>query len=258
MQRVRRWDAHGAVAAAALCPRTWECTAAATCGQPARAHGHERPPPCPLLPLPTPAHLGAYTGGKAAWRRVLSAFWGPFQAAVGSMAAIRTTQVYDMLDAALDAYLFPKPPALLTAPSSSAAPTTAPTTTTTIDVTPSRVVSVRGSSARSAAASSSGMAAPPDAAGAPGAAAGPAPQRDPRRCPKCGVGRLVLKPSRYGGFIGCSNFADEALQCDFARPLLPVAAAEGALVVCLACVALCAAAAAGWDAGLPVIGSRGC
>ena len=32
--------------------------------------------------------------------------------------------------------------------------------------------------------------------------------RDPRRCPACGEGRLGLKPSRSGGFIGCSRYPD--------------------------------------------------
>ncbi|KAG2448893.1 hypothetical protein HYH02_006241 [Chlamydomonas schloesseri] len=144
--------------------------------------------------------LDDVAGGKAAWRHVLSAFWGPFQAAVSSMAAIRTTQVFDVLDAALDSYLFPKPHALLAAP-----PAASSASATTIDV----VATPLGPS---------GAAAPPAAP----------QQHDPRLCPKCGVGRLVLKPSRFGGFIGCSNFADEALQCDFGRPLLPVTAGEGA------------------------------
>ncbi len=38
---------------------------------------------------------------------------------------------------------------------------------------------------------------------------------DPRKCPGCGDGRLGLKTSRYGGFIGCNNYPD----CKFTRPL---------------------------------------
>lgn len=34
----------------------------------------------------------------------------------------------------------------------------------------------------------------------------------------CGTGRLTLKPSRYGGFIGCSNFSDTG--CQYKRPLV--------------------------------------
>ena len=38
---------------------------------------------------------------------------------------------------------------------------------------------------------------------------------DPRICPKCGDGRLGLKLSRYGAFIGCSNYPE----CRYTRPL---------------------------------------
>ncbi len=41
------------------------------------------------------------------------------------------------------------------------------------------------------------------------------PERNPRRCPACGQGRLGLKLGRNGGFIGCSNYPD----CRFTRPL---------------------------------------
>ena len=46
---------------------------------------------------------------------------------------------------------------------------------------------------------------------------------DPRECPRCGTGRLSLKPSRSGGFVGCSNYPD----CRFTRPFGPPGA-EGA------------------------------
>ena len=39
--------------------------------------------------------------------------------------------------------------------------------------------------------------------------------RDPRTCPACAGGRLGLKLSRHGAFIGCSNYPD----CAFTRPL---------------------------------------
>ena len=41
---------------------------------------------------------------------------------------------------------------------------------------------------------------------------------DPRQCPLCQDGRLSLKPSSLGGFIGCSNY--ESKGCRFARPLV--------------------------------------
>ncbi|WP_170456143.1 type I DNA topoisomerase [Ruegeria arenilitoris] len=43
---------------------------------------------------------------------------------------------------------------------------------------------------------------------------------DPRICPKCGVGRLHLKTSRTGGFVGCGNYPE----CNYTRPI----AGEGA------------------------------
>ncbi|MFI4951290.1 MAG: topoisomerase C-terminal repeat-containing protein, partial [Caulobacterales bacterium] len=38
---------------------------------------------------------------------------------------------------------------------------------------------------------------------------------DPRTCPNCGSGRLGLKTSRYGPFVGCSNYPE----CRFTRPI---------------------------------------
>ena len=58
----------------------------------------------------------------------------------------------------------------------------------------------------------------------PGQAGAPAGEAsaDPRRCPQCGTGRLVLKPSRTGGFIGCTNFSREKDPCGYGRPLIGV------------------------------------
>ena len=38
---------------------------------------------------------------------------------------------------------------------------------------------------------------------------------DPRACPLCGEGRLNLKPSRSGGFVGCSRYPE----CRYTRPI---------------------------------------
>ncbi len=38
---------------------------------------------------------------------------------------------------------------------------------------------------------------------------------DPRQCPTCGDGRLSLKLSKFGAFIGCSNYPE----CRYTRPL---------------------------------------
>ena len=43
---------------------------------------------------------------------------------------------------------------------------------------------------------------------------------DPRVCPKCGTGKLHLKTSRTGGFVGCGNYPE----CTYTRPI----AGEGA------------------------------
>ncbi|WP_323786205.1 type I DNA topoisomerase [Thalassovita sp.] len=43
---------------------------------------------------------------------------------------------------------------------------------------------------------------------------------DPRICPKCGEGKLHLKTSRTGGFVGCGNYPE----CTYTRPI----AGEGA------------------------------
>jgi DNA topoisomerase-1 len=38
---------------------------------------------------------------------------------------------------------------------------------------------------------------------------------DPRVCPTCGTGRLSLKTSRFGPFVGCSNYPE----CRYTRPI---------------------------------------
>ena len=38
---------------------------------------------------------------------------------------------------------------------------------------------------------------------------------DPRTCPTCGSGRLSLKTSRFGPFVGCSNYPE----CRYTRPI---------------------------------------
>ncbi|MBN8552909.1 MAG: type I DNA topoisomerase [Caulobacterales bacterium] len=46
---------------------------------------------------------------------------------------------------------------------------------------------------------------------------------DPRLCPRCGEGRLSLKTSRFGAFIGCSNYPE----CKYTRPIGQPAHGEG-------------------------------
>ena len=46
---------------------------------------------------------------------------------------------------------------------------------------------------------------------------------DPRACPQCGVGRLHLKTSRTGGFVGCGNYPE----CRYTRPISGESAESG-------------------------------
>ncbi|MAU52750.1 MAG: DNA topoisomerase I [Roseovarius sp.] len=46
---------------------------------------------------------------------------------------------------------------------------------------------------------------------------------DPRQCPLCGTGRLHLKTSRTGGFVGCGNYPE----CRYTRPIGGEAAENG-------------------------------
>ncbi len=46
---------------------------------------------------------------------------------------------------------------------------------------------------------------------------------DPRECPLCHQGRLSLKTSRFGAFIGCSRYPE----CKYTRPVASPDAAEG-------------------------------
>jgi len=50
---------------------------------------------------------------------------------------------------------------------------------------------------------------------------------DPRICPKCGEGKLHLKTSRTGGFVGCGNYPE----CRFTRPIAGDAADGGERVL---------------------------
>lgn len=81
-------------------------------------------------------------------------FWGPFADQASSVSKVSQTDVYNMLDAALEPFLFtPKDDGI-----------------------------------------------------------------DPRKCPACG-GRLVLKPSKMGAFIGCSNFSNERIACKYTQSI---------------------------------------
>ncbi|QDZ21025.1 DNA topoisomerase 1 [Chloropicon primus] len=44
-------------------------------------------------------------------------------------------------------------------------------------------------------------------------------EENKRRCPSCGSGTLGLKLSRFGGFVGCSNYGSKTNECNFGVPL---------------------------------------
>jgi DNA topoisomerase I len=48
------------------------------------------------------------------------------------------------------------------------------------------------------------------------------PDGDPRLCPKCGVGRLNLRGSRNGAFVGCASYPE----CKYTRPFGPAEESE--------------------------------
>ncbi|MBV8594271.1 MAG: topoisomerase DNA-binding C4 zinc finger domain-containing protein, partial [Caulobacteraceae bacterium] len=103
--------------------------------------------------------LDKVSAGELDWKALLREFWTPFEAAVGGIGELRTTQVLDALNESLGPHIFPDK----------------------------------------------------------------ADGSDPRACPACGQGRLSLKTSRYGAFIGCSNYPE----CRFTRPIEGGPAAEG-------------------------------
>lgn len=47
--------------------------------------------------------------------------------------------------------------------------------------------------------------------------------KDPHVCPRCGKGQLGLRLSRFGAFIGCSNYPE----CKYTRPLITSEEGEG-------------------------------
>ena len=68
---------------------------------------------------------------------------------------------------------------------------------------------------------------------------------DPRECPLCHQGRLSLKTSRFGAFIGCERYPE----CKYTRPVASPDAADGAdiseLEVTVAAMAMAVPGAAG-------------
>jgi DNA topoisomerase-1 len=95
--------------------------------------------------------LDRVSAGEADYKDILARFWRDFSAAIAETSELRISEVLSVLDAALEATLYP-------------------------------------------AREDGG---------------------DPRQCPLCGTGRLHLKTSRTGGFVGCGNYPE----CRYTRPI---------------------------------------
>ena len=98
--------------------------------------------------------LDDVSGGRAAWKSVLEAFWKDFKPKSDEVMERKPSEVTEVLDGFLEDYLFP-----------------------------------------------------PKEDGS-----------DPRRCPKCGDGRLALRGGRFGAFVACSNYPECKFTRRFAQP----------------------------------------
>jgi DNA topoisomerase-1 len=101
--------------------------------------------------------LDEVSAGRQNWKAVLRQFWEDFHRAVQGTEGLKISDVLEVLDTHLGAFLFPPLP---------------------------------------------------EKSGGDGAA-------DPRQCPACAGGRLGLKLSRYGAFIGCNRYPE----CGYTRQL---------------------------------------
>ena len=138
--------------------------------------------------------LDDIASGKEDWKSVLSGFWGPFAGDVESLKGIRTSQVVDVLDATLGAHFFGDDESIVDA----------------------RLSAIEDAAQEGATQTES-------AGGYPTVAFDPEELSSTRRCPSCGTGRLGLKLSRTGGFIGCSNYPS----CGHTRQLVSDGDADG-------------------------------
>lgn len=148
---------------------------------------------------------------------MLSEFWGPFQSTVASMTPVRQREVFDMLDQVLAPCFFP----------TGALPSSHQ----------SRAIELLSSGNDNSSGGGDGDSGSTLFASATALLERPANisvsevsdefsserrTMDPRACPLCQTGRLVIKPSSSGGFIGCTNFSStvQPSGCGYARPLL--------------------------------------
>ena len=136
--------------------------------------------------------LDDVANGEKRWRDTLADFWGPFQGDVESIKGVRTSLVVDVLDATLGVHFFGDDEAALE----------------------HQMRAIQEATEKAARDHD------PDSP-YPALAFDPETLSERRKCPSCAGGRLGLKLSRTGGFIGCSNYP----ACGYARSL--VASADG-------------------------------
>ena len=131
--------------------------------------------------------LDDVANGEKKWRDTLADFWGPFQGDVESLKGVRTSLVVDVLDATLGVHFFGDDEAAL---EHQMRAIQAATEKAALDQDPNSPY--------------------------PALAFDPERLSERRKCPSCADGRLGLKLSRTGGFIGCSNYP----ACGHARSLV--------------------------------------
>ena len=128
------------------------------------------------------------------WKPLLSEWWVPFEGKISSLSTLRVSEVIDALDEKLGSHLFGE---------------------TTYDghvhVNKDQMPALTDGETSSDNDDASSVSSSDELVS------------DARRCPSCKVGRLGLKPSKSGGFIGCSNYPT----CGFTHPLQPL---RGAIV----------------------------
>ena len=139
--------------------------------------------------------LDDIASGKEGWKGVLESFWRPFAGEVETLKGIRTSLVVDVLDATLGAHFFGDDKKTLE----------------------TRMRRIEEAAERAAEEDDANSPYPEIAFDRDALS-------DARRCPSCDDGRLGLKLSRTGGFIGCSNYPS----CAHTQPLKANAAGAAA------------------------------
>lgn len=130
--------------------------------------------------------LDEITAENVQWRPLLEEWWTPFKNQISSLSTLRVSEVIDALDEKLGQHLFGEEKY-----------------DGYVHVNPDQVSDVGDGTTTSTNDAQE--------------------VSDARKCPSCKTGRLGLKPSKSGGFIGCSRYPE----CGFTHPLHPI---RGAIV----------------------------